>query len=239
MCRRARFSTCSGRTEPQASWLCTNVWNEFFFQAQAAPRVLNSAGAGDILSCYTALWDWREAHVQLGEEFSEEIAERIQRKCLARVYAEASELCQQTEVGLRMLSDLFAEEVFLCEQWGNARPEEGSEHYIAYALEAKTGKHYIHGQLIGLCILLVAHFQGQDTGVIGRCLQDLGLDCSFAANQTSRDELREILLTMGDYVRSESQLLPGVFHFRGSPAATMADEMLDVAEAFFPPPATQ
>eukprot|EP00041_Stephanoeca_diplocostata_P014545 m.267341 g.267341 ORF g.267341 m.267341 type:complete len:123 (+) comp19732_c0_seq7:1054-1422(+) len=77
----------------------------------------------------------------------------------------------------RLVEEVAIMQVFLCEQWGNARPEEGSEHYIAYALEAKTGKHYIHGQLIGLCILLVAHFQGQDTGVIGRCLQDLGLDC--------------------------------------------------------------
>lgn len=25
---------------------------------QAAPPILNSAGAGDILSCFTALWDW-------------------------------------------------------------------------------------------------------------------------------------------------------------------------------------
>ena len=34
-----------------------------------------------------------------------------------------------------------------------------SRHYVAYALEALTGKHYLHGQLIGLCVVLVGAFQ--------------------------------------------------------------------------------
>eukprot|EP00041_Stephanoeca_diplocostata_P014544 m.267420 g.267420 ORF g.267420 m.267420 type:complete len:70 (+) comp19732_c0_seq20:1439-1648(+) len=36
---------------------------------------------------------------------------------------------------------------------------------------------HVHSVCFPVVVLQVAHFQGQDTGVIGRCLQDLGLDC--------------------------------------------------------------
>ena len=146
---------------------------------QSAPAVLNRAGAGDILSCYTALWDWKESAEQLGEEYDELLAEETRTNCLQRLYAHATDIQEQSDLGLRVLSELFVEEVRLCEQWGNARLEEGSEHYLGYALEAKTGKHYIHGQLIGMCIVLTAGFQGQDTKLPVKCLKDIGLDCSF------------------------------------------------------------
>ena len=40
-----------------------------------------------------------------------------------------------SEEGLRLLSELYVEEVALCEAWGDSRPEEGSEHYLAYCVE--------------------------------------------------------------------------------------------------------
>ncbi|MFQ5435295.1 MAG: hypothetical protein ACE5FD_10510 [Anaerolineae bacterium] len=40
-------------------------------------------------------------------------------------------------------------EVQLCNQIGHARPEEGSEHYFAYAVENVMGKGLPHGDLVG------------------------------------------------------------------------------------------
>ncbi len=99
---------------------------------QSAPKILNTAGAGDILSCFTGLWDWRESARLLGEEIDEAIVAQTQSACLDRLYGGATELRDQSEAGLCLLSELFAEEVRLCEQWGNARAEEGSEHSLAY-----------------------------------------------------------------------------------------------------------
>lgn len=169
------------------------------------------------------------------EDFDAGVAEHIRSACLERLYSDASELAAQTEKGLHTLSELFIEEVRACEKWGNARLEEGSEHYIGYALEATTGKHYIHGQLIGMCILLAAVYQGQDITRVVRCLKDMSVDCSFTAVKTSREEVRHVLLRMDKYVAQESQLLPGVFHFKGAPSESEADSMLDAVDKHFPP----
>ena len=49
---------------------------------QAAPKALNRAGACDIASIHTALYDWRLAHHNTGEAYHEEVA-RQARDCLA------------------------------------------------------------------------------------------------------------------------------------------------------------
>ena len=140
-------------------------------------------------------------------------------------------------------------------------------------------RHFVHGQLISLCVVLVTAFQGQDPSPIISFLQAValltttlltvalltttlltiarlttttltislrtiallkaflwqavGVDCSFAAVGTTRDELYTVLTTMSDFVASEPQLLPGVFHFMGSVPASKANELLDLAETAF------
>jgi len=52
------------------------------------------------------------------------------------------------------LVNCLYEEVKLCENWGNSRPEEGSEHFLGYCLEYITKARYIHGNLIGMTVLV-------------------------------------------------------------------------------------
>ena len=211
-----------------------------FALLQSAPKILNQSGLGDLLSCATALWDWTAARDQIGERYDEGIAART-RVLLERLLAPtaATALRDVSEDGLRLLSELYVEEVTLCEVWGNSRCEEGSEHYVAYALEALTGKHYLHGQLIALCVVLVGAYQGQDVIPWIEFVKSVGLDCSLAAVGTSRDELFGVLTTMGDFVASEPQLLPGVFHFKGNVPASEANTLLDMVEAAFAPSSTE
>jgi len=201
---------------------------------RAAPAALNLSGVGDLLSCYTALWDWEQAHARQGERFDGAAAART-RALLETLLSDdaADALREQTDDGLRLQSELFVEEVAICEAWGNARPEEGSEHYIGYALEQLTGAHYLHGRLIALCVVLTAAYQGQDTARIVAWLGRLGMDWSFAAVGTTRAEMRQVLLGIGDFVAKERQLLPGVFHFFGGVPEDRVDALLDVAEAPF------
>jgi glycerol-1-phosphate dehydrogenase [NAD(P)+] len=195
---------------------------------QAADPLLNRAGVGDILSIFTALWDWREAGTRLGEFHDAGIA-AASEDLLQRMFDGAVEIGNCTEAGLHLLSELYVGEVRLCEMVGNARPEEGSEHYIAYCLEHQTRRHYLHGALVGMGVLLAGAIQGQDIAPVQRFLRDVQLDSSYRAVGTTRDEVRRCLLSMGDYVRHESQLLPGVFHFRGDIDATAADAALATA----------
>jgi glycerol-1-phosphate dehydrogenase [NAD(P)+] len=192
---------------------------------QSAPPVLNRAGAADVLSIFTALWDWREA-AQRGEDYEAGIAAEA-AALLERLYAGAAALREVTDAGLRLLSELFVGEVRLCEMVGTSRPEEGSEHYLAYCVEKNTGRSYIHGQLVGLCIDVVGRLQGQDVGPVRRYLDDLGLDCRLAAVGLSREELRASLHGMPAYLAGEPQLLPGVFHFRGALPGAEIDALVD------------
>ena len=196
---------------------------------EQAPPILNRAGANDVVSIYTALWDWREAHERLGEPYDPQIAAAA-REVLASLFSAAEDLAAQNEAGLRALSEGFVAEVRLCRMAGSARPEEGSEHYLAYCLESMTRRAYVHGQLVGCCLLITAAFQGQDVDGIAEYYRAIGLDCSLRAIGSSRTEMRRALLHMGDYVKQETQLLPGVFHFRGGVTPGEADRVLDALD---------
>lgn len=75
----------------------------------------------------------------------------------------AGRLFQPRLEGLKTLYDCRAMEVQLCNQVGHFRPEEGTEHYFAYAVENEMGHGRPDGDLVGPAILLVAKLQGQGT----------------------------------------------------------------------------
>lgn len=196
---------------------------------QASPAILNRAGVGDILSIFTALWDWREAGARLGEAYDPGIAVES-RALLDRLLAGGKDIGDVTEAGLRLLAELYVGEVRLCEIVGNARPEEGSEHYVAYALEHRTRRHYLHGALVGLGVMLAGAWQGQDIRPVAAFLRDVGLDCRLEAVGCTREEVLETLVGMDAYLAHETQLLPGVFHFRGAPGPAEAEGLIRQVE---------
>lgn len=192
---------------------------------QAAPPLLNKAGVGDIASIVTALWDWREAGRRLGEAYDAGVAAES-RAVLDRLFAAGADLRDVTERGLYELSEGYVAEVRLCEQVGTSRPEEGSEHYLAYCLESLTRRPYVHGQLIAACVALVGRVQGQDLAPFLAFVEELDLDCRLKALRSSAEEMRAALLSVKDYVARETTLLPGVFHFRDALGEDEADEVL-------------
>ncbi len=124
-----------------------------------APAFLNVAGVADTLSITTALGDWQLARDDQGDRFdpfvfnqSKQIAENLLRN--------EKEIAAHSEAGIKAIADSHVAEVHLCETWGNARPEEGGEHFLAYCLESLTHAHYLHGALIALNILTVLKLQG-------------------------------------------------------------------------------
>jgi glycerol dehydrogenase-like iron-containing ADH family enzyme len=193
---------------------------------RAAPKALNRSGAGDILSIFTALRDWREAHARLGERFDTATAAAAER-ILDRLYEGVGELRDVTDKGIRLLVDLYLDEVRLCESFGNSRPEEGSEHYLAYCLESLTSRPYLHGRLVSLCVLVAGTHQEQDMRTPRAFLRELKLSLAFPDVGATRAELRRALLHMKTFLAGETQLLPGVFHFGEALSEKTADGLLD------------
>jgi len=193
---------------------------------RSAPKPLNRAGVGDIVSIFTALWDWKESGVRLNEPYDPATASES-KKLLDRLFSGAEQLKDVTDEGIQLLSELYVGEVRLCELVGNSRPEEGSEHYIAYCVESLTKRAYLHGRLVGLGVLLAGAWQGQDVRPVKEFFRTLGLGVTFEETGVTREEMKRALLSMGDYLGAETQLLPGVFHFRGAPSETEIGELLE------------
>lgn len=163
-----------------------------------APPELNRAGAGDILSIHTALFDWQLAHQQNNEPYFPEIAEQS-RALLHTLFAHADAIREATPEGIQILVELFRAEVHLCYRAGSSRPEEGSEHFWAYNLEYRTRRPFVHGDLIALGVLLMSALQENDLPGIKARIQDLGLRHTPEALQIPEEVLRDSLITARDY----------------------------------------
>jgi glycerol dehydrogenase-like iron-containing ADH family enzyme len=145
---------------------------DFGLIREAPPR-LNRAGAGDILSIHTGSFDWLLGHKKDGERYDRQVAERS-ADLLEELERNAAEIVHVTDKGIRALVELFRAENDLCERFGNSRPEEGSEHFFAYNAELRTGKQFVHGEIVCLGILLMSRLQANRPDWVMALLEDLG-----------------------------------------------------------------
>jgi len=168
---------------------------------RTAPDELNTAGAGDLYSIHTATRDWELAHTAGRDEhnFTPE-AVATAREILADTIAAADEIRRATDQGLRAIVEGYMRVNTICLPAGHYRVEEGSEHYLFYELEERTGRPFIHGHIIGLGIYLLSHLQENDAQHITTAMRATGLKFQPADMQLSREELRASLLNLRAYV---------------------------------------
>ncbi len=163
---------------------------------QRAPAELNRAGACDIASIHTALYDWRLAHEKNGEDYDTGVA-RLAEDCLNELDKNADEVFNVSPKGIDTIIDLYRREVKFCTEVGSSRPEEGAEHIVAYNIEHLTRRHFLHGDLVGFGIHAMSMLQDNRaawaTDLIRRC----GL--RFDVPDADRDELRRALATLKDF----------------------------------------
>jgi len=169
---------------------------------RSAPANLNRAGAGDILSIHTALFDWKLAHELRDERHDPDIANSA-KMALQRLHDGWRDIRDVTNDGIRLLAELFADVNELCLRFGNSRPEEGSEHFWAYNVEFVTGKQYIHGDLVSLGIILMAALQENEPDQMRQFLEKAGLQYRPDQLHLSEDDIVRSLATLKSYVESE------------------------------------
>ncbi len=176
----------------------------------AAPATIRAAGICDVLSIATGSWDWRFAE-QAGQNspqtpyvpYVDQMAQAILQGAL-----DAAEAAGRGDPdGLRVILDCLGLEVQMCNQIGHSRPEEGSEHYFAYAVENVMGKGLPHGDLVGPGIILLAGLQGQDVEPLRRAL----LACGIPLTSIPEDVITQTLLTLPEYSRHH-KLAYGIAH---------------------------
>lgn len=179
---------------------------------QSAPPRFNRAGAGDLLSCHTALWDWAAAaELGLDQPWHDDLAS-LARAVLAELERCADDIAAVSNSGVRFLVDALSAVGAACRAAGHARFEEGSEHFLAYALEQRAGIKVPHGELIAMCVVAIAHIQSNNTDEIA----DLVTRCRLRANPEDiglfHEQFVDALVGLRDYARAEG-LWHGVADF--------------------------
>ena len=123
----------------------------------AAPYALTASGVGDLIGKYTALFDWRAAHIVTGEYLCETVigmeedAIRAVEGKLDAVRRKNPAAVEDVMFGL-VLSGLAMQMV------GNSRPASGSEHHISHLIEMDVltkDNQALHGEKVGVATALV------------------------------------------------------------------------------------
>ncbi len=175
-----------------------------------APAFIRAAGITDVMSIATGAWDWKFAHERgknpVGMELIPWVYDNAQ-SVLSGVLDCAEAAGRGDREGLKTLYDCLAMEVQLCNQVGHSRPEEGSEHYFAYAVENEMGHGLPHGDLVGPAILLIARLQGQDTTRLENALKA----CNVPLNNIPQEVIDRTLKILPEY-SSKHNLAFGIAH---------------------------
>jgi glycerol-1-phosphate dehydrogenase [NAD(P)+] len=182
---------------------------------EAAPKHINRAGIGDVFCFFTGAWDW-------------EYAERV-GKCEAKWPYDAS----LTGISLRKAEDALAGKQDIRDltprgfqliveafKWGGAsfhgagwcpRHIEGVEHFFFYALEARTGRKFLHGQAVCLGILVGAMMHERRVQELRDAIRFIGVDIRPESMGVTWDDVQETLVGLSNFVREQS--LPyGIAH---------------------------
>lgn len=178
-----------------------------------APRELNRAGVGDLLSIHTALWDWKHA----GSDYHPAIAART-RTILDALESQAEGIAACTDEALSFIMESYVKENALCLQAGSSRPEEGSEHFLGYNLEYVSGRSFVHGQLICLCTYAMARLQENRPQWVRSLLERTRCPWRLSELGISASCFIDALSTLQEYARAED-FVPSVITRRPITAA--------------------
>lgn len=181
-----------------------------FDLVRSAPPALNVAGVGDLLSIQTATVDWEltEAHGAGAAALPFSPADvAAARAVLADTLARAADIAACTDAGLRALVEGYMRVNALCLPAGHARVEEGSEHFLFYALEARMRRGFVHGHVIGLGVALMARLQRRGADEVVAAMRAMGLAFQPKDIGLSRATLREVLLGLRAFVAARRSTL--------------------------------
>jgi len=172
---------------------------------RSAPPLLNRSGVGDVLCYHTAHADWKLAHDSGKEEWRWPYDDRLvaeARSHLEAVVAALDEIRDVSDAGIRALMSAhrWGGAAFHDAGW-NQRHMDGVDHAFLDGLEHLTGRHFIHGQAVGLGTYLGAVLQDNQPERVLAWFQQVGLDIRPEAMGTDWDAAGTAMKRLAWYVR--------------------------------------
>lgn len=169
-----------------------------------APYKLIASGCADIISNYSAVFDW-----QLGAKKGEYYSEYAATLALlsSEIVMKSCELIRRRESrGIRNLVQALLASGISMSLVGSSRPASGSEHLFSHALEMErlcstnasnpsTGEFLpLHGEQCGLGAIISSYMQGQDWERIKNALKSVGAPTTAKELGVSESMIVEALL---------------------------------------------
>jgi glycerol-1-phosphate dehydrogenase [NAD(P)+] len=192
---------------------------------RSAPVELNRSGVCDVLCYHTAHYDWKLAHDLAREERQWPYDERLVAEARKRYDSVVGALDQ-----IREVSDEGIRTLMLAHRWGgaafhnagwNARHMDGVDHAFLYCLEYVTGKHFIHGQAVGLGLYVGSELQENAAEETLAGLHRVGVDIRPEAMGVSWDDAETAMRRLAWYVRFAD------FWFTVADVTPVTDELVE------------
>jgi glycerol-1-phosphate dehydrogenase [NAD(P)+] len=204
---------------------------------RSAPPTLNYSGIGDVLSCCTALGDWIIGRDLFQDPFDLDVFNQS-KQLIGNVMRLASKIHDLTDEGIRLLVEFLREEVHLCDIFGSARPEEGSEHFLAYTLESLYPKSYLHGALVSLNVLTTLKLQGEyaqySLELVKNCLDTIGVNYNLNSLTISSEQYKNALQNVSAYTKQE-KLFHGLWYLDNPFRRNSINNVIDWIQTFKSP----
>jgi glycerol dehydrogenase-like iron-containing ADH family enzyme len=201
---------------------------------RAAPRHLNWSGIGDILCFHTGVLDWAYARDRGKLESKWPWDETLAAQSLAkvrRIVENVDAIRAMTDEGIDALVDGL--------KWGTSfhgsgwcpRHIEGTDHFLFYTLEKQTGRRFLHGQPVGLGIVVGSMLHERGAEEMLDTIAGIGLDVRPEAMGLTWDEAAEGITGMRGYVRT-LPLWHSLAHDAAITPAFLADLRQRLARAY-------
>jgi glycerol-1-phosphate dehydrogenase [NAD(P)+] len=175
-----------------------NIYCDFSI-LNSAPPIMNRSGICDLLSCHTALYDWKlGVNKGLGKMDYALFEKTV--GILNQVKDNVSEIYDVTEKGIRMMMEGYKFVAVENYRVGHCQYEEGSEHFFYYCLESITQKHYLHGKVINLGILLMSMLQENKVEEIKILIKKAGVPIHPSSMDIGYEDIEMALRKCNDYV---------------------------------------
>ncbi len=168
-----------------------------------APRHLNWSGIGDVLCFHTGVLDWRYAEdcgkIEEKWRFDDGLAAQSLEK-VEQIIRHVDDIRHLTDAGIRVLIDGL--------KWGTSyhgagwcpRHIEGTDHFLFYTLEKLFGKKFLHGQPVGLGVVVGSMLHDSGTEEMLDTISSIGLDIRPSAMRLDWQQLETGLKEMKGYV---------------------------------------
>ena len=139
-----------------------------------SPRLLMEAGVGDIISNYTALYDW-ELDCRFNHGQPNDFAYMLSERALnALLYSNIKSFTSQE--GVKMLAQSLVLGGLAMQIAGSSRPCSGSDHLFCHALDELFDHGLPHGIAVGIGTIGAAWLQKRDYRMLLEFLKEYGID---------------------------------------------------------------